>query len=144
MDPNHAVTLSLIMGGWLGSGLFQAGSFGGTYFRPIQSSVTQKTYGPEVWRELPSDWLKGLNIKTQVGSASKSSSDKSCMTPGDGLTVVLTHLKVASSIYDAQVNKYKAKCGGSLEMWESSGWIKEQDPYGWFQWYCRFYQVSVN
>lgn len=19
------------------------------------------------------------------------------------------------------------------------GWIKAQDPYGWFQWYCRFY-----
>jgi hypothetical protein len=25
-------------------------------------------------------------------------------------------------------------------MWESSGWITHIDPYGWFQWYCRFYQ----
>ena len=25
-----------------------------------------------------------------------------------------------------------------LQAWESSGWIIEQDPYGWFQWYCRF------
>ena len=25
-------------------------------------------------------------------------------------------------------------------MWESSGWIVDCDPYGWFQWYCRFYQ----
>jgi hypothetical protein len=24
-------------------------------------------------------------------------------------------------------------------MWESSGWISDIDPYGWFQWYCRFY-----
>ena len=24
-------------------------------------------------------------------------------------------------------------------MWESSGWITEVDPYGWFMWYCRFY-----
>ena len=24
-------------------------------------------------------------------------------------------------------------------MWESSGWIKECDPYGWFMWYTRFY-----
>lgn len=24
-------------------------------------------------------------------------------------------------------------------MWESSGWITSADPYGWFQWYCRFY-----
>ena len=31
------------------------------------------------------------------------------------------------------------KCGGSLDMWEGSGWISPIDPYGWFQWYCRFY-----
>ena len=24
-------------------------------------------------------------------------------------------------------------------MWESSGWINPIDPYGWFQWYCRYY-----
>ena len=24
------------------------------------------------------------------------------------------------------------------EAWEDSGWIIEQDPYGWFQWYCRY------
>jgi len=65
-----------------------------------------------VWKELPADWLEGLDIKRQV----------------------------ASSIYDASVNKYKVKCGASLEEWESSGWMREQDPYGWFQWYCRFYQ----
>ena len=28
---------------------------------------------------------------------------------------------------------------GDLNMWETSGWIKDIDPYGWFQWYCRFY-----
>ena len=46
---------------------------------------------------------------------------------------------IYSSIYDEGVNTYKVKCGGSLEMWETSGWITEQDPYGWFMWYCRFY-----
>ncbi|KAG0717064.1 hypothetical protein GWK47_008278 [Chionoecetes opilio] len=89
----------------------QMGSFGGTYFRPIKSSVTGESYN-QVWKELPDDWLKGLNVKTQI----------------------------ASSIYDTEVNKYKVKCGGSLDMWESSGWINKQDPYGWFMWYCRYYQ----
>ena len=46
---------------------------------------------------------------------------------------------VYSSIYDEKVNRYKVKCGASLEEWENSGWIIEQDPYGWFMWYCRFY-----
>jgi len=38
------------------------------------------------------------------------------------------------------VNKYNIDCGGDLDMWEGSGWITAIDPYGWFQWYCRFYQ----
>ena len=58
------------------------------------------------------DWLKGLKIKKQV----------------------------ASPNYNKQLNKYKAECGGDLDMWEGSGWIAKIDPYGWFQWYCRFYQ----
>ncbi|XP_056116031.1 uncharacterized protein zgc:113208 [Rhinichthys klamathensis goyatoka] len=91
--------------------VLQAGSFGGTYFRPIYSSITKKHY-KDVWQELPEDWLDGLNISKQV----------------------------ASSTYRENVNTYNVKCGGSLEMWESSGWIVTQDPYGWFQWYCRFYQ----
>ncbi|XP_018602104.2 uncharacterized protein LOC108931029 isoform X4 [Scleropages formosus] len=66
----------------------------------------------DVWKELPEDWLGGLDIAKQV----------------------------ASSTYRKDVNTYKVKCGGSLEMWESSGWIVPQDPYGWFQWYCRFHQ----
>ena len=33
----------------------------------------------------------------------------------------------------------KIKCGSSLRVWENKGWIREQDPYGWFQWYCRYY-----
>ena len=40
---------------------------------------------------------------------------------------------------DASVNKYKIKSGTSLRFWENKGWIHEQDPYGWFQWYCRYY-----
>ncbi|KAL4233085.1 hypothetical protein ACF0H5_007770 [Mactra antiquata] len=88
-----------------------AGSFGGTYFRPIKSTVTGKSYSG-VWKELPKDWLEGLNIGKQVSCA----------------------------VYDEKVNTYGVKCGGSLQMWEESGWIHKQDPYGWFMWYCRFYQ----
>ena len=91
--------------------ILQMGSFGGTYFRPISSKVTGQSY-KDVWKELPEDWLQGLNVKTQV----------------------------ASSAYQKSVNKYKETCGGDLEMWESSGWITSIDPYGWFMWYCRFYQ----
>jgi len=93
--------------------VLQMGSFGGTYFRPIYSGVTKKSYtAAEVTKEYPKEWFKGLNMKKQV----------------------------TSSNYQNSVNQYNAKCGGSLEMWESKGWMANIDPYGWFQWYCRFYQ----
>ena len=41
--------------------------------------------------------------------------------------------------YDAGVNKYRVRCGTSLRFWENKGWINEQDPCGWFQWYCRYH-----
>jgi hypothetical protein len=78
--------------------IMQAGSFGGTYFRPIVSAVTGETY-------------RGVHKQRRI----------------------------VSPTYDASVNQWKVSCGGSLGMWESSGWISFIDPYGWFQWYCRYY-----
>jgi len=90
--------------------ILQRGSFGGTYFRPIVSAVTGETYR-NIHKEFPPDWFEGLDEKR----------------------------KVVSPSYDARVNKWGVSCGGSLGMWESSGWIAPIDPYGWFHWYCRFY-----
>lgn len=89
--------------------VFRAGAFGGTYFRPINSSVTGQKHNGSL-NEYPDDWFKGMDVKKKVQSAT----------------------------YDKNVNKYKVKCGSSLEAWESSNWIMKQDPYGWFQWFCRY------
>tara|TARA_B110000495_G_C22780176_1_gene456354 strand:+ start:267 stop:797 length:531 start_codon:yes stop_codon:yes gene_type:complete len=92
--------------------ILKMGSFGGTYFRPIYSSVTKKHYKSEdVIKEYPKSWFKGIDIGEMVTSPK----------------------------YNKKVNKYKVKCGSDLEDWEKSGWMDKQDPYGWFQWYCRFY-----
>ena len=44
----------------------------------------------------------------------------------------------ASDYYDVNVNKC-VKCGTSLRFWENKGWINKIDPYGWFQWYFRYW-----
>ena len=44
-----------------------------------------------------------------------------------------------SNYYDVSVNKYGVKCGTSLRFWENKGWINDIDPYGWFQWYFRYW-----
>ena len=40
---------------------------------------------------------------------------------------------------DISLNKHDVKCGTSLTFWENKGWINEQDPYGWLQWYFRYW-----
>ena len=55
------------------------------------------------------------------------------------------HLKIidakfyASAYYNVIVNKYGLMCGTSLRFLENKGWIYEIDPYGWFQWYFRYW-----
>ena len=44
-----------------------------------------------------------------------------------------------SYYYDVSVNKYGVKCRTLLRFWENKGWINEIDPYGWFQWYFRYW-----
>lgn len=89
--------------------IFALGSFGGTYWRPIHSSVTSKNYA-NAHRKLPASWWKGI--------------------PEDHLV---------RPDYDVAVNRYRVKVGSSLEDWERHHWITASDPYGWVQWYCHFF-----
>ncbi|KAJ3426434.1 hypothetical protein M0812_28890 [Anaeramoeba flamelloides] len=91
--------------------IFSMGSFGGTYWRPISSSVTEKQYRNQ-YKKYPTTWWKGIPKENLV-------------TPWDD--------------YNKNVNKYKVKVGTTLEFWESKGWITKYHPYGWVQWYCDFY-----
>ena len=87
--------------------IFSEGSFGGTYWRPIFSSVTLEEYSNQ---HLEFDWLEGIEEFLLTGEE-----------------------------YDRTLNKFGVSCGTTLEMWQDRGWIREQDPYGWVQWYCRFF-----
>ena len=55
------------------------------------------------------------------------------------LSAILTRVQHCSHRSPAPCGAKQVKCGGSLDMWESSGWMSNIDPYGWYQWYCRFY-----
>ena len=91
--------------------IFSLGSFGGTYWRPINSKVNKKKYKnihkkykEKWWKHLPESWLSN-----------------------------------SWENYDVNINKYKVKVGTTLEFWEEKGWISETHPYGWVHWYCDFY-----
>ena len=43
-----------------------------------------------------------------------------------------------SKTFDVKLNRFKIESGLSRKHWIEKGWIFEEDPLGWFQWYCRF------
>tara|TARA_B100000683_G_scaffold17466_1_gene17291 strand:+ start:293 stop:955 length:663 start_codon:yes stop_codon:yes gene_type:complete len=91
--------------------IFKAGSFGGTYWRPIRSNVTKKSYKNK-HKAYPSTWWSGI--------------------PND-------HLTKPWNDYDPKINKYGVRVGTTLRFWEQKRWINSTHPYGWVQWYCDFY-----
>ena len=89
--------------------IFLEGSFGGSYWRPIFSSVVSKSLSDQHLEF--EEWWEGIDDQM-----------------------------MADPEYDRKRNRYGVNCGTPLEMWESKGWMREQDPYGWVQWYCRFFK----
>lgn len=89
--------------------IFLQGSFGGTYFRPIYSSVNNKKYKN---RHKKYTFLKHIDNEILTKDFEN---------------------------YDKSINKYKVKVGTTLEYWEKKNWIDSRHPYGWVEWYCDFY-----
>ena len=91
--------------------IFKLGSFGGTYWRPIYSTITGKKYKNQ-HNKYPKSWWKNIPENWLVSSWND---------------------------YDKEINKYKEKVGTTLQFWEDKNWITKYNPYGWIQWYCDFY-----
>lgn len=47
--------------------------------------------------------------------------------------------KLCSERHDPALNFFGVNASKSLIYWLEKGWIYEEDPRGWFQWYCRYY-----
>lgn len=40
---------------------------------------------------------------------------------------------------DKKLNYFKVNASQPLRVWQKKGWIYDEDPKGWFLWYCRYY-----
>jgi hypothetical protein len=104
--------------------IFRLGSFGGTYWRNIFSGVNSRDYSDQ--------HLEFSAYRTTDFDENGKPYD---CTWWEGIPAEM----LSSSDCNLARNKYKVHSGTSLAYWESKGWINAQDPYGWVQWYCRFY-----
>lgn len=48
-------------------------------------------------------------------------------------------VKLCHEFHDPSLNLFKVNASQSLAVWRAKGWIFEDDPRGWFQWYCRYF-----
>ena len=42
-----------------------------------------------------------------------------------------------SKLYNIKINKFKTNAGMDYQYWWDKGWIHEDDPYGWVEWYLK-------
>jgi hypothetical protein len=49
------------------------------------------------------------------------------------------HAKLSPEFHDPKLNYYGVNASKPLSYWREKGWIYDEDPRGWFQWYCRYY-----
>ncbi len=47
--------------------------------------------------------------------------------------------KLCPERHDPTLNCFGVLASQPLSVWRQKGWIYEEDPRGWFQWYCRYY-----
>lgn len=50
-----------------------------------------------------------------------------------------TNAKLSADEPNPELNFFGVHASQTLEEWQRKGWIHPADPYGWFQWYCRYY-----
>jgi hypothetical protein len=48
--------------------------------------------------------------------------------------------KLCPERHDPELNCFGVNASQPLAEWRRKGWIHEDDPRGWFQWYCRYYR----
>lgn len=91
--------------------VFLMGAFGGTYWRPISSKLSNETHENQ-HKKYPDSWWEGI--------------------PDDRLARPIEK-------YDRKVNYYRVKVGKTLKFCENNSLAEATHPYGWFQWYCDFF-----
>lgn len=47
--------------------------------------------------------------------------------------------KLCRARHDARLNYFGVNASQPLCVWRKNGWLYQEDPRGWFQWYCRYF-----
>lgn len=51
-----------------------------------------------------------------------------------------SNARISNNGRDPNINYFSVDASLPLAEWQAKGWIHPDDPRGWFQWYCRYFQ----
>lgn len=47
--------------------------------------------------------------------------------------------KLSPERANPRLNFFGVRASQPLQVWREKGWLRREDPRGWFQWYCRYF-----
>jgi hypothetical protein len=49
------------------------------------------------------------------------------------------HARLCHERHEPRLNYFGVNASQPLSVWRKKGWLYQEDPRGWFQWYCRYH-----
>jgi hypothetical protein len=100
-------------------------------YRYICSEPPGKNFHPDFRPELSPKELLSMGV-----FGGKYMTDCSAEFPDDWFDLA----KLCHERHLPELNFFGINASKPLWYWREKGWIHEDDPRGWFQWYCRYWQ----
>jgi hypothetical protein len=99
-------------------------------YRYVLTEPAGKNFAPEFTPDLTPKQMLALGV-----FAGKYMTDCRKEFPADWFS----QAKLAPRHRDPKLNYFGIDASQPLSEWKRKGWIHEDDPRGWFQWYCRYW-----
>lgn len=99
-------------------------------YRYILSEPMGKHFDPEFNPELSPKEMLALGV-----FGGKYMTDCKKEFPDDWFT----QAKLSPQKNNPNLNFFGVSASQPLSVWKEKGWIYDEDPRGWFQWYCRYF-----
>ncbi len=96
----------------------------------VLSEPTGKNFHPEFLPDLTPKQMLKLGV-----FGGKYMTDCKKEFPADWFE----NAKLCTDKHDPRLNCFGVNASQPLSEWRKKDWIYEEDPRGWFQWYCRYY-----
>lgn len=99
-------------------------------YRYVRTEPPGKNFHPDFKPELTPKQMLAMGV-----FAGRYMTDCRKEFPADWFT----RSKFAQQGRDPSLNFFAVDASQPLSVWRAKGWIWEDDPRGWFQWYCRYW-----